>query len=984
MSEQLEVIDIDLTPIQEEAKQTTKTLKDLKDEVKDLRKSLDNTALGSDEFGKTLTELTKKQQELTNVTKSGIAAQKGSYNDLVNQMKLLQMQFRSTADESQRVALGKQINEINTQLKELDASIGNHQRNVGNYKMILKGLKEELLTLEEGTEEYNAKLKEAAEISQKMQDVNEFVSASANDLGDHIKNVSGAMAGLTGAFQTVQASMNLFGIESESIEKTIATMQQLMAVTQGLTAIEGAVDPIKRLGVALKGTAIYQKLFTTAVQGSNVALKGFKKALAATGIGAVVVGIGSLIAYWDDLTAMIKGNADAQEENNKLQEEFAKIEEDRSKITNDSIATTLANYRLLQDQWKQLTTEQEKSKWIEDNKEKFDELGLSVNNLTDADKIFVKESENVIQMLKMRAKAIALSSLLVEEYKRRELAQLDKQNQSVYGRVGYTPTEDEIKQWGLDDKKADYFDDEGALNTVGSYRVYSRVESRNNAIISDADSTINNLTNQLNKINSQMSIWEDKYGVKSTSTTTSRTSSTTSSSTTNNAANARKKLQEDYLKWWEDFQFKVEQSQRDEYEKEKSELEKQKQEQLEILKKSFSDGLITETQYKEQQKTIVEFYDGEIDKINKQRIKENLENTKEEISKYKETIESEISKIQTDTERKLTKNQRQYESSIASTSDPIKQREATKELLDSNRKVLKDQKDQLLKQQIELESQITLLDNLGVKNEETKLKIESLRQLLTQVQTETENVDYSIQQNQQDTANNEIETSIIRIDRIKGLVDETRNSLNSLFEIGPDNPLQNELGAVFDFIQNGLSSISDSLSTGGKGWSKYGQLAAQGLSMASGILTSIADKQDASTKEGFEKQKQLQIAAATMGMLSGIVSAVTSAFNPANAWMTIWGQAAAAATMSSLVLATGIMQINEIKKQTLNGGGSSTSVNIPSPSMTALQAIQNPVQTTNSIEGSSEESKNTRVYVLESDITNVQNDIKTIVSESTY
>ncbi len=976
MSEQLEVIDIDLTPIQEEAKQTTKTLKDLKDEVKDLRKSLDNTALGSDEFGKTLTELTKKQQELTNVTKSGIAAQKGSYNDLVNQMKLLQMQFRSTADESQRVALGKQINEINTQLKELDASIGNHQRNVGNYKMILKGLKEELLTLEEGTEEYNAKLKEAAEISQKMQDVNEFVSASANDLGDHIKNVSGAMAGLTGAFQTVQASMNLFGIESESIEKTIATMQQLMAVTQGLTAIEGAVDPIKRLGVALKGTAIYQKLFTTSVQGSNVALSGFKKALVATGIGAVVVAIGSLIAYWDDLTAMIKGNTDAQEENNKLQEEFAKIEEDRSKKINDSIATTLANYKLLQTQWKQLTTEQEKSKWIEDNKKKFDELGLSVNNLTDADKIFVKQSANVIQMLKMRAKAIALSSLLVEEYKRKELAQLDKQNQSVYGRVGYTPTEDEIKQWGLDDGKADYFDDSGKLNTTGSYRAYSRVESRSSAIISDADSTINNLTNQLNKINSQMSIWEDKYGVKSTSTTTS--------TTTNNDVEDRKKLQEDYLKWWEDFQFKVEQSQRDEYEKEKSELEKQKQEQLEILKKSFNDGLITETQYKEQQKTIVEFYDGEIDKINKQRIKENLENTKEEISKYKETIESEISKIQTDTERKLTKNQRQYESSIASTSDPIKQREATKELLDSNRKVLKDQKDQLLKQQVELESQITLLDNLGVKNEETKLKIESLRQLLTQVQTETENVDYSIQQNQQDTANNEIETSIIRIDRIKGLVEETRNSLNSLFEIGPDNPLQNELGAVFDFIQNGLSSISDSLSTGGKGWSKYGQLAAQGLSMASGILTSIADKQDASTKEGFEKQKQLQIAAATMGMLGGIVSAVTSAFNPANAWMTIWGQAAAAATMSSLVLATGIMQINEIKKQTLNGGGSSSSVNIPSPSMTALQAIQNPVQTTNSIEGSSEESKNTRVYVLESDITNVQNDIKTIVSESTY
>ena len=972
MSEQLEVIDIDLTPIQEEAKQTTKTLKDLKDEVKDLRKSLDNTALGSDEFGKTLTELTKKQQELTNVTKSGIAAQKGSYNDLVNQMKLLQMQFRSTADESQRVALGKQINEINTQLKELDASIGNHQRNVGNYKMILKGLKEELLTLEEGTEEYNAKLKEAAEISQKMQDVNEFVSASANDLGDHIKNVSGAMAGLTGAFQTVQASMNLFGIESESIEKTIATMQQLMAVTQGLTAIEGAVDPIKRLGVALKGTAIYQKLFTTSVQGSNVALSGFKKALVATGIGAVVVAIGSLIAYWDDLTAMIKGNTDAQEENNKLQEEFATIEEERSHKLNESTASVIANYKVLQVQWSKLTTEQEKSKWIEENKKKFDELGLSVTNLTDADKIFVKESENVINALKRRAEAMSIQELLREayaDYQRADMELAGYDNGTQYQiSNNRAPTKYEMEHF-VKDKDVSLKD--GKLTTTGANEVYRGYERERN----QARMLIDKYSEKLGEFADELT---------TSTTTSSTTTSTTTSSTSNNDVEDRKKLQEDYLKWWEDFQFKVEQSQRDEYEREKSELEKQKQEQLEILKKSFSDGLITETQYKEQQKTIVEFYDGEIDKINKQRIKENLEKTKEEISKYKETIESEISKIQTDTERKLTKNQRQYESSIASTSDPIKQREATKELLDSNRKVLKDQKDQLLKQQIELESQITLLDNLGVKNEETKLKIESLRQLLTQVQTETENVDYSIQQNQQDTANNEIETSIIRIDRIKGLVEETRNSLNSLFEIGPDNPLQNELGAVFDFIQNGLSSISDSLSTGGKGWSKYGQLAAQGLSMASGILTSIADKQDASTKEGFEKQKQLQIAAATMGMLGGIVSAVTSAFNPANAWMTIWGQAAAAATMSSLVLATGIMQINEIKKQTLNGGGSSSSVNIPSPSMTALQAIQNPVQTTNSIEGSSEESKNTRVYVLESDITNVQNDIKTIVSESTY
>ena len=193
MSENVKVTDIDLKGIEAEAKKTGKSLNDLRNEVKDLRKALGETEIGTEKFEQSLSDLIQKQQELTNVTKSGIASQKGSYNDLVNQMDILKRQWRSTADETQRASLGSQINDINNKLKELDSTVGNHQREVGNYKQILKGLKEELLTLEEGTEEYNQKLKEAAEISQKMQDVNEFVAASANDLGDHIKNVSGAM-----------------------------------------------------------------------------------------------------------------------------------------------------------------------------------------------------------------------------------------------------------------------------------------------------------------------------------------------------------------------------------------------------------------------------------------------------------------------------------------------------------------------------------------------------------------------------------------------------------------------------------------------------------------------------------------------------------------------------------------------------------------------------------------------------------------------
>ena len=57
-----------------------------------------------------------------------------------------------------------------------------------------------------------------------------------------------------------------------------------------------------------------------------------------------------------------------------------------------------------------------------------------------------------------------------------------------------------------------------------------------------------------------------------------------------------------------------------------------------------------------------------------------------------------------------------------------------------------------------------------------------------------------------------------------------------------------------------------------------------------------------------------------MNMLGGIISAWTSAMNPANAWMTVWGQIAMGAAMSAMILTTGLLQIQKIKQQQFNGG----------------------------------------------------------------
>lgn len=57
----------------------------------------------------------------------------GSYNALVRTMGELKKAWRATTDETERASIGKQILDINSKLKEMDASIGNYQRNVGDY-----------------------------------------------------------------------------------------------------------------------------------------------------------------------------------------------------------------------------------------------------------------------------------------------------------------------------------------------------------------------------------------------------------------------------------------------------------------------------------------------------------------------------------------------------------------------------------------------------------------------------------------------------------------------------------------------------------------------------------------------------------------------------------------------------------------------------------------------------------------------------------
>ena len=120
-----------------------KSVADLRFNIAEYKKALNEAEIGSAEYREILGELTTNQNALRNAMHASTAsladvskAAQGignSYNALVAQMAKLKEEFRSTNDVARRNELGAQIDGINTKLKNLDAQQGNFGRNVGNY-----------------------------------------------------------------------------------------------------------------------------------------------------------------------------------------------------------------------------------------------------------------------------------------------------------------------------------------------------------------------------------------------------------------------------------------------------------------------------------------------------------------------------------------------------------------------------------------------------------------------------------------------------------------------------------------------------------------------------------------------------------------------------------------------------------------------------------------------------------------------------------
>ena len=135
---------------------------------------------------------------------------------------------------------------------------------------------------------------------------------------------------------------------------------------------------------------------------------------------------GGEIISW--IGSLFKGKAAVISMNDALDNIAEELKE-----TNGGYGDNIVSIKQLQQEWKGLKTTAEKNQWIKDNKSEFDKLGIAVNDVTDAENIFINNTEAVINALKLRAKAAAAQELASKKYEEALIARNKAETEAAQG-----------------------------------------------------------------------------------------------------------------------------------------------------------------------------------------------------------------------------------------------------------------------------------------------------------------------------------------------------------------------------------------------------------------------------------------------------------------------------------------------------------------------------------------------------------------------
>ena len=321
--------------------------------------------------------------------------------DLDNKIHLgsLQPSLLIDTNSSQGVAMQSEVSEREVLLQ----SIKSQQNGLRDLKVELS--------------EYEQKLKQVAD--------------SQMTFASGLEAMKTELQGTSGIFSVAAGAMELFGIKSEFLQTAQEKVQAALAITNGLQEISTALSKNSAFQLNVLGkikmwwksitlqTAAAQGVETVAASTGTVANLGLAGSFRAIGMaiksipifGWIAVGISALIGVSSIWSSSTKQQKNEQRELNKEMDNF-----------NDKVqgfaAQPIANIEILSNKFKALGDNIEaQNKFITDNKSAFDELGLSITSVKDAQQLLIDNKDKFIKAQIAKATSLAYMDLVREDIK---------------------------------------------------------------------------------------------------------------------------------------------------------------------------------------------------------------------------------------------------------------------------------------------------------------------------------------------------------------------------------------------------------------------------------------------------------------------------------------------------------------------------------------------------------------------------------------
>lgn len=367
----------------------------------------------------------------------------------------------------------------------------------------------------------------AGEVKDAMADANDAISRFADD-NFKLAAMSEGFGLITGAVSTATGVMGMFGVENEKVEQTMLKVQSAIAMVNGVQAIATSLNKdsvlmhrLKQIKLAAT-TAMTQSntvatVANTAANGANTVstvantaaakawnvVKAVSKALLGDWTGLVLVGATALTAY-----AICSNKATYADEEKA---DATKEVEDAQKNYNQTMANTysqlMTTYTKLKNQWNSLVNEHQKTAWIKENKSLLHSLGIEVNNVADAEKVFNGNTPAVVLSFIKRARAAAQMAKMTELYKK-QMELIDKRSQ-VQTQIKADAAANGRHAKGGDEIKDESFRSSryGSVGRDGKWRfseqgakLYSGTDTSTNVQIQSLDKQIDDLNCEIIKL----------------------------------------------------------------------------------------------------------------------------------------------------------------------------------------------------------------------------------------------------------------------------------------------------------------------------------------------------------------------------------------------------------------------------------------------------------------------------------------------------